>query len=46
MKRIGMDGFYRVYEMLFGNPYLSFLVGIPYFALGKHFAEIWDDAKG
>ena len=40
MNSNGMISFYNIYEMLFGNPYVSFLVGIPYFAVGKYFAEI------
>ena len=39
MTPLGMDGFYRVYSLLLASPYTSFLVGIPYFALGRYFAK-------
>lgn len=35
---IGLSLFYDGYVRFFANPYTSFLVGIPYFALGKYFA--------
>ena len=37
--KLGLSDFYDKYEMIFGNPFVSFLVGIPYFGLGKFFAE-------
>ena len=43
INKIGISGFYDKYEMLFGNPYVSFLVGIPYFGLGKIFAKKYDE---
>lgn len=39
MTPLGMDDFYSKYTLLFANPYCSFLVGIPYFALGRRFAK-------
>lgn len=35
---MGLSSFYDGYVRFFANPYTSFLVGIPYFALGKYFA--------
>ena len=33
----GLRDFYTHYELIFGKPFVSFLVGIPYFGLGKLF---------
>lgn len=35
---LGLGVFYDGYVRFLANPYTSFLVGIPYFALGKYFA--------
>jgi len=45
MTPLGMDGFYEKYELLFASPYCSFLVGIPYFAIGRFFAHNDVDSK-
>ncbi|MBR3144995.1 MAG: acyltransferase family protein [Clostridia bacterium] len=37
--KIGMSAFYNVYELVLGKPYVSFLVGVPYYALGRYFAK-------
>lgn len=39
IETVGLGRFYRVYELLFANPYCSFLVGIPYFAVGRYFSR-------
>lgn len=47
MVPMGMSGFYKTYTLLFSSPYSSFLVGIPYFALGRYYAHIpeWNHLK-
>ena len=35
---LGMRDFYEKYVLLFGSPYCSLIVGIPYFAIGRYFA--------
>ena len=41
MGDIGIKELYDKYELIFAKPYMSFLVGIPYFAVGKYFAEVY-----
>lgn len=36
---LGLSKAYTVWEMLLAKPYTSILVGIPYFALGRYFAQ-------
>lgn len=36
---IGIRELYDIYELVLANPYNSFLVGVPYFALGRVFAK-------
>ncbi len=36
IERIGLSDVYNLYEMIFANPYTSFLVGIPYFAVARY----------
>lgn len=38
LENLGLGGFYAKYTLLFGSPYCSFIVGIPYFAIGRYFA--------
>ncbi len=37
--KLGLSGAYEAYRTIFLNPYTSIIVGVSYFALGKHFAE-------
>ncbi|MDO4380235.1 MAG: acyltransferase [Clostridia bacterium] len=39
IEKLGLSGAYEIYRTPFRNPYTSIIVGIPYFALGKLFAE-------
>ncbi len=39
IEKLGISDFYKTYEMFFGKPYTSFLVGIPYFAIGQFFVK-------
>jgi serine/alanine racemase len=36
---MGLSNIYRYYELLFADPYNSFLVGVPYFAIGRYMAK-------
>ena len=40
--KIGLEKFYRIYELILAKPYTSFLVGVPYYALGRYFAKCND----
>ena len=39
LEPLGLSEGYRIYSLLFGNPYCSIIVGIPYFAVGRYFAK-------
>ena len=43
INKFGISEFYDKYEMFFGNPYVSLLVGVPYFGLGKYFADNYNN---
>ena len=45
ISKFGLNNFYNSYEMILGNPYFSFMVGIPYFAIGKLFANKYNENK-